>query len=186
MSDIQIASNADLKKRVTETVRASFGMLIPETEWQAMVDKEVLEYFNADAEFVVVELHEEVTEKASTWSTHQRTFDKKVGVGLAKQMTPFKVQVYAEVSKLVRKKLETFLSSGEFKTEVMTLYDDNSPVCTELSAEMDKRLEKMALSMAAMALRDTFANSVVAARNQLVTEFNLVDVKQDLEQRRGY
>lgn len=147
-----------LKKRIAESVQVSFGMLIPESEWQKMVDKEVKAFFEEEGQFIW-QRQEEL--KNSSYYGQSRYYETlKFG------MTPFRQQVWECVNKLVKQQLETALNVESLRTMVHWGNEQDK----ELSIYLESKLAELAPKMAASMFRTLFASAVEQVKNDIRNE----------------
>ena len=159
MSDekaLDVVNNAQaFKERVAESVRASFGMLIPEEDWQAMVDKEVKAFFeDTKTHFELIDKHNGYVGYGSA--------SKKVLV--AEGLTPFRVLVWEQLHKLVKPKITEYFNTHE---DWMT--------CPEFEtgqAALSDMLEKKLDDMVPLLVKSMFKGLIHAAKNEMVSDLN--------------
>ncbi len=149
MTDTPIVfDQAALKQRITDSVQASFGMLIPAEQFKAMVDKEVKAYFEEDIGFRVESV-------ASGWGRDSHH-------DLVARMTSFRRAVFDAVSAQVKVLLEKELNGDRFRAIVAGQYGGGE--AAELSTMLTAKLDDIAPKMASTMFRDLFAGAVCQAK----------------------
>lgn len=148
MVDNAISLPRDYKERVTNKVRDIFMELIPEDTLTQMVTKEIQAYF--DAENVTLTL----VQGEQNWG---RSTNGKIET----TVTPFRAQVWNEVTKLVRPKLEEVFRSEQW-TAVAQYQDGHTRYA--LSEFLDQRLQTIAISLASAMFKDMFGQAVQMAQ----------------------
>lgn len=149
-----------LKKRVSETIQASFGALIPEATWQAMVDKEVKAFFEEPGvEWVVAEKH------SGGYGSQNTTYT------LQSKMTPFRRMVWVRVSELCKAKIDNLLTGDTLRSHVNN-YSGHSgrDAEVELSDYLEKKLNEIAPAMAVTFFRGAFGAAVEQAKHEIRNE----------------
>ncbi len=147
-----------LKKRVSETIQASFGALIPEATWQAMVDKEVKAFFEEPgAEWVVAQIN--------------GSYQRDALHTLQSKMTPFRRMVWEKVQGLCSAKIEAVLNNDTLRGYVDNWSGpDGRTVKIELSDFLEAKLNEIAPKMATAYFRAAFGASVEQAKQQIRDE----------------
>lgn len=159
MSDekaLDVVNNAQaFKERVAESVRASFGMLIPEEDWQAMVDKEVKAFFED------TETHIELMEKHNGYVGYGSATKK---VLVADGLTPFRVLIWEQLHRLVKPKI----------TEYFDTHEDwvTTPEFENGQAALSKMLEKKLDDMVPLLVKAMFSGLIHAAKTEMVSDMN--------------
>jgi hypothetical protein len=141
MSDV--INMESFKKRVTDTVIAQFGTLIPEEQFKSMVDKEISDFFeNSSASFVI---------------------------DSSAKCTPFRLMVWKELHKLVHDKFSKLIfQSAEFhvnQTWGQSNFENGAKL--ELSEMLEKRLVENIPKMMAEMMRNTFGTVVMDIKRQI-------------------
>lgn len=146
-----------LKKRVSETIQASFGALIPEATWQAMVEKEVKAFFeDPGAEWVVTQIN--------------GSYQRDALHTLQTRMTPFRRLVWEKVQGLCKAKIEELLTDGTLRGYVNNYSYDGKPVEVQLSEFLEKKLSELAPKMAETFFRGAFGVAVEQAKQEIRNE----------------
>lgn len=158
----------DLKRRISDSVRATVGMLFPEEQWDVMIEKEIKAYFEDVAEaFEIVS----VVEKQNGYSGYSST--ENVRHKLARKVTPFRAQVWRAISEQLNNKIDAFFQSDAWKVVINQMWDNDTQSLetkAQLSAELDKKLEGLAPKLVGELFRAVFANGVQLCRNSLLDE----------------
>ena len=151
-----------LKKRVSETIQASFGALIPESTWQAMVDKEVKAFFEEPgAEWIVEKRGDGRWNSTDTITT------------LQSKMTPFRRMVWEKVQELCKAKIESLLNGDTLRGYVDNYSGpDGRTTKVELSDYLEKKLVEIAPAMAVTFFRGAFGAAVEQAKQEIRTEIS--------------
>lgn len=147
-----------LKKRVSETIQASFGALIPEATWQAMVDKEVKAFFeDPGAEWTI--------------TTINASYQRDALAILQSKMTPFRRMVWEKVQELCKAKIEALLNGDTLRGYVDNYSGpDGRTTIVELSNYMEAKLVEIAPKMAVTFFRGAFGAAVEQAKNEIRNE----------------
>ena len=155
-NDKVVEFNPDaLKERVVDTVRSTFGQLIPDDQWVKMVDKEVKSFFEDD---------------------HDIDFRKepvKDGYGNIKEydhvarmkMTPFRMMVWEALQDLIGDKLRAQLSSSEFTT-----YADRVEGDYQLGPLLLVKLGEVAPQMAVAIFKEMFGTMAENIKHSALME----------------
>jgi hypothetical protein len=143
----------DLKKRVTASVVAGFGMLIPQEAFDEMVNKEIKAFFELNEWQVAFE-----NVKTGTYYNDTKEQTKIL-------CTPFRLMVWRELQKILAKKIEEVFKSPEFGSNIS--WDHEGQKAT-LSAEMEEILVKMVPRFMAEMLRNTFGSMVQQAKEEVL------------------
>lgn len=151
MSDL--VQMKDLKERVAETVRSSFGELIPKDKWVELVEKEIDAYFESQVTW--------------EWDATSRGSYNSYQALLKTKTTPFRQQVWSAVHEIIRERLNEYLDSEGFKKKVKYEAGDVLEASNELPDKMEERLEEWAGKMAAVAFRGIFEEAVSQARQDI-------------------
>jgi hypothetical protein len=104
-----------LKKRISETVQGTFGMLIPQEQFEALVKQHVSEFFEREEFFDVFEV-------TGSKDLYGRNNDK---LKLRKAMTPFKAQVWEHCAHISRVALNEYFEreSNVLKDKMMSMFE---------------------------------------------------------------
>ena len=143
----------DLKKRVTASVVAGFGMLIPEAAFNEMVNKEIKAFFEDTSAQIAFE-------QIRTGSYNNDTREQ-----VKLFCTPFRLMVWKEMHKIIEKKIKEVFDSPEFKAQMV--WDGNEQKAS-LSDEMEAQLVKMVPQMMAEMMRNTFGSMVMRAKEEVL------------------
>lgn len=162
MSDevINVIDNAQaFKERVAESVRASFGMMIPEEDWRCLVDKEVKAFFEEPSKsYAIVEKY---TGKPGGFS-----YDSSVKyLDLeAPGLTPFRVMVWNCLHDLVKPVIHKYFQEHEdWKT---------SKEATTGQTQLSKMLSKKLDDMAPLLVKAMFAGILEGCKDQMISDLN--------------
>jgi len=149
-----------LKKRVSESVSSSFGMLIPAEQWQAMIDREVKAFFDTEIKY---EFTKAVSDNRSSWSSGPDVYALRMGI------TPFRQMVWAKVQALCVAQIETILSSEKFMGCITEAWGSGSYEI-QLNEVMEKKLLELAPKMAAEFFRTGFASALGSIKETIKQE----------------
>lgn len=155
-----------VQERIVDTVRGTFGMLIPEDKWNEMVQREIEAYYTEEAFMLWHE--EDVKDTNSNWSGATKKVNQ-----LKIRMTPFRQLVWSELHLQNTKQLQEYFAGPNFKAIVA--YGDYEQA--QLSDMLSKKLDELVPKMAAAMFSNMFAQAVQGATQQL---------KQELMQNRPY
>lgn len=155
---LQVFDADALKRRVAESVAASFGMLVPQQQWDALVEREVKAFF----------------EEPVTWNlAEERIYYGQAGVSVLKvATTPFRLLVWQQVAKLAREEISKVLDSGKLRTWAA---DGTSGAEQKLGELLEKKLEQLAPLMVAAFFRQEMALVADSVKN---------NIRQDMLERR--
>jgi hypothetical protein len=164
-NDIKPFNTQQLQERVSESVRASFGMLIPEEQFDDLVCREIKAYFEEETN---VEWSTRKSPAAQGWHTKD-LLEAKV------RMTPFRFQVWTALNELMQSKIDTVFGV-EMQAAVSPIFDGDGTQTMEayLSDMMDKKLEELAPKMAQAMFAKMFVEAVDVAK---------ADIQMELAQR---
>lgn len=144
----------DLKKRVTESAVANFGMLIPEDTFAAMVNKEIKAFFEETSMQIVFE-------QINTGSYHTPLRENTKLL-----CTPFRLMVWRQMLKIGHTKILAVFDSEAFKVNLA--YSGTSEPVATLSAEMEAVLVKMVPQFMAEQMRNSFGSMVNQAKEEVL------------------
>lgn len=102
MNDVIKFSTEDLKKRITETTQAQFGMMIPQEMFEQLVQDSITKFTDVEQNFQVQEI-KDPNYTGNSWN-HPTI---KV---LAERMTPFQVMVRNALMPIVQEMLTKYLA----------------------------------------------------------------------------
>ncbi len=168
-SKIQVFDPAALKKRVSDSVTATFGMMIPETEWQALVEREVKAFFEEPSTpFTIVE-----QKIAGSYGSRDT-----VGHELHTKLTPFRALVWKACSDRCMDEIKKALDGDGLKliVEKEWQYPTNGGSGQEVTKNvvmgeiLGKKLEEIAPKMVMSLFRDMFVAAASQAKYELVNE----------------
>ena len=160
-NNMQTFKPEQLQERITETVRTNFGMLIPDDQFQALVQREIQAYFDEATEV------NWVTER----SDNRGYFSNNDLLKIKLKMTPFRFQVWSEIRKLMDSKIEMLFNTelSATTTQVCDNYG-NQTMEAYLSDRMEKMLQKLAPKMAEQMFSVMFVDAVNAVKADLKNE----------------
>lgn len=161
----------DLEQRVSESVRATLGMLFPEDAWQEMIDREVKAFFETDIDqYDIVPVHE--TKKVVDSWNNARDEKQLVGLRMVKGVTPFRALVWHHVSAQIMGRLNAHLTGPEWKTTFDRYYENNSGELVEgaLGDRVEEALERLAPRLAKDLFRGVLVNAVCEARDSIARD----------------
>ena len=150
-----------LQERITNTVRANFGMLVPDEQFNALVEKEINAFFDEKTVF------EWEGKKVGYWN------DAKLEQTTRVKMSPFRYQVWGEIRKQINDKISRVFMSPEFMAHITQGWNmnNNQTIDAVLSDMLNKKLEELAPKMAASMFQQMFVQAVDTAK---------MDIKNDL------
>lgn len=159
MSDAPVVFDpAALKRRVSESVTATFGMLIPQSEWDTLVEREVKAFFEeVNDPWVIIE-------QRGSWNTSET---QKV----QSKLTPFRVLVWKHLGDLCLAKVQECLSTDKFLAIVNREYTSGGEVQKDamISDFLLRKLDEIAPAMAASMFRSMFVAAVQTAKDETLT-----------------
>lgn len=151
-NEVQQFDVSALKQRVAESVQSTFGMLIPEDQWNALVAKEVSAFFDEEKEMKIQEV------------SIDGSYNRSKGV-ILQGMTPFRNLVYQEINNIVQQKVKDQFNNKEWlATQTWT---NNMPT-GQLGTALESKLEAMAPTMVAEMFRGVFAMASISAKNEVL------------------
>ena len=152
-SKLQVFDADALKKRVAESVAASFGMLVPQQQWDALVEREVKAFFEEPVQWKLSE---------------ERYYADSTNV-LKVATTPFRLLVWERVAKLCREEISKALDSGKLRTWAA---DGTSGAEQKLGELLERKLEQLAPLMVVHFFRAEMATVAEDLKNNIRHEMN--------------
>jgi len=155
-----------LKEALQERVRQQFLEVIPEDQWDAMIQKEI-EAFFVDSHYV--KITEEEKKQPGYYNSHKTYTARHIN------MTPFRSMVYEELWKLVSKRLQDALTEEKFFATVMpdTLSTQDVTGSNDLNVimggevKMDEFFKSIMESMAPIIVREMFSSFFAQTADQV-------------------
>jgi hypothetical protein len=141
MSDIQQFKMEDVQKRVAETIKAQFAMLIPEEAFNEMAKTAINDFFNTEQSYKVTR-NERRIPNPSGYGDRTETWYQ-----LATPLTPFKVMLWEAIREEVEQRVKRW--SGEQQAALKAEIDQFFAVGTEFHGEFSGQIEVLAKKMAA-------------------------------------
>ncbi len=159
-----VFDQAALRKRVTETVTASFGMMIPEDQWQSLVEREIKAYFEEPTDMVFVEGEAPTMHWGNAVGQARRDAFKA-------RMTPFRLLVWTAVTDHCHAHLQGLLGGEKFRAMMNTVYGNgDQTVEVQMSEWMGKKLEQLAPKMAMHFFAQALVMATDEAKNRIRSE----------------
>jgi|SRR5271170_380828 len=146
------------KKRVSDTVVAQFGSLIPEEQFTAMVDKEIKAFFE-------VEALQTISPKTDSWGHQTKEHE------LTTKCTPFRAIIWRQLFDLVAKRFEGIHHDLEFRVSQqwgVPGFENQAKI--ELSEELEKRLVAHTPKMMAELLRNIYGGVINDIKTQIAND----------------
>jgi hypothetical protein len=156
MAEITKFDGKDLEKRVTDTIQATFGMLIPDDVWESKVQAEILAFFEEDIEFSWSECYKKEGYSSSS----------KVQV-LSTKITPFRQMEWAILQQMAEKRLNEAMCDPDFN--VVSSWDSGT-IKYSISEMLNTKLDELAPKMAKELFRDMFGSAVVSVKQAVVND----------------
>lgn len=169
---IEVFDPSALKKRVSDSVTATFGMMIPETQWAAMVEREVKAFFEEPTSpFSITE--ERV--KDGSWGS-----EKIVSHHLTTKLTPFRALIWKQCSDMCIAQIQAALHGEGLKCIVKKAWEyptsggQGIEVIkeVELSDMLVRKLEDLAPKLVAKLFESMYAGAVLQAKNDVLQELS--------------
>ena len=134
-----------LRQRVADTVKTTFGMLIPEEQWKAMVEREVKAYFEEEAMWSIIE------------QPKGNRYDSPTFEHVTRKITPFRVAVWEAVHVVVKPMLHELLNEDSIKAQIhhhngyiptsATIGEKLKPILESLVPQMANEMFKLPFAM---------------------------------------
>ena len=153
-TEIKTFDGKALEQRVSDTIRNTFGMLIPDELWEAKVAAEIQAFFECELSYVW-------TEQPKTSEYYNRDKVQKLEI----RITPFRQMVWEELRKELSQKIKEYYERPDFTSIVGW-----NGVESHLSAYLDQKLAEIAPKMAERMFRDMFASVVVQAKQEVISQ----------------
>lgn len=168
MSDIQQFKMEDVQKRVADTIKAQFAMMIPDEAFDAMAKTAIEEFFHVEKAFTVAKREKRVP---SPNSYHDRV---DTWYELATPVTTFKMMLWEEIRKLVEAQLKQRLveQGAALDAEIKKFFETGSEFQGEVADNVEHLCKIMASSMQTQLLNQ--ANGMIQTTvNQFAAQNNL-------------
>lgn len=150
-----------LKQRISDGVRTAFGMMIPDEQFQALVEKEIAAFFDEDGLDYVFE---EVDKNPSSYNSSK--YER-----LKARVSPFRLLVWKAVSEECVTRIKALTEDPEFKSRIDVLWKDGRDEhVTQLTERQEKLLEQMAPTFVPMMFRHMFGSMLLQSHDQLRNE----------------
>lgn len=162
MTDITQFNMQDVQKRVSETIKANFAMLIPEEAFNHMCRAAIEEFMTqTDRAYTILE-------KRETWGSSATS-------SIHATLTPFKILLWTEVHALVKEGLAKFLKEHkeELEKKISAMFESDEKKTLESYMNMD--VSGLAMDMAKTMHQELMMNAVKLASgysSQLHTRIN--------------
>jgi len=151
-----------LKARIAETVQSTFGMLIPQEQWEEMINKEVKAFFEHTKEW-------EWESKIHSYSSSNYHNPKEYRETLKIHVTPFRAEVWQAIREYLKSEIEKVLNNSNLKTN--TTWDGSNKGIEEFTSDyLNRKLEELAPSMAKAMMSNIFGEAVKEAKEQIRNE----------------
>ncbi len=161
-----VAQIPDLKEKIADHIRNTFGSLIPEEVWGQMIDKEMKAFFEDFIEW-------EVKEVAIPGSNANYGWQERTKMAMVAKMTPFRALVWQAMSPLVHKKIDEALTTGQFGAVIERIWGNDGTegiANIQLSEHLDAKLDAMAPKIVAEVFRGSFADALVMVRTKIIND----------------
>lgn len=144
----------DFKQRVQDHVLNTFGSLIPQEQFEQMVNAEIKSFFEGKTEI-------QITKVESSYSSGRVE-------ALKTNLTPFRAVVYAAVLKMVGSQLDTFFTSEHAPVKKMIQELIEIP---ELQEAQVSEAQRLMMAMAGMMFKNVMENANLQATYSLAQAF---------------
>jgi len=156
-SELSTINVQDFRKRVEEHVVNTFGSLIPEDQFRALVDAQIKAFFETPVNL--------------EFATVNTGYGSSGTYALKSPITPFTAVVWAKVHQIVATQLSSYLTSKDSRVEAMIAELVRVPEVgdthmTEAQRLMLAMAGTMFVNVMRAASRDAAANIALAFRNQ--------------------
>lgn len=159
--EVAVFDQEALKKRVTETIQTQFGMMIPEKEWTALVEKEVKAFFEAEgADLLIGEEREDIRKTGY--------YAERVKTTVRCACSPFRAIVWDYLREITRTKVETLLQGEKLKSVISSTWEgEYEHVEAELGTMLEKTLEGLIPEMLKQMFRGIVGQGAEMIKEQI-------------------
>ncbi len=173
-AEVAVFDPEKLKKDLQARVRNQFLEVIPDEQWDAMIEKEIKGFFENESDLTIEEQEREKTNEYGHGYGYKSTFDR-----LKVKGTAFRALVYDALVPLVKERLGKALSEDQFKIHFQTgwkewidsqgLSQPNQVTEVEyLGLFMKEQLEKMVPAMVTQMFQGIFAGAAHAVSDAIM------------------
>lgn len=150
------------RRRVADHITQTFGSLLPEDQFRALVDAQVKFFFDTPREFTFKT--EDIIDKS-------RGYNDKIGTRLLlnTKITPFQQMVWELVKEHVSERLKQYFADGG--NSEIEKYLNQWTALKEFKDHQIADVNKLALAMVARAFADQFNLGVNTVRNEMALKF---------------
>lgn len=134
MTQVQEFDPHAFKNRVKAHITNSFGSLLPEAQFTAMIEAEIKEFFETPRELIFEELNR------SGWSQGEK-------IAIKSALTPFQQMVWRELTKLVSARLDKYMKDDNTLNPINKMLDELFTI-PEFEDHQVLTAQKMMLAMA--------------------------------------
>jgi hypothetical protein len=166
-SNIQTFSMEDVQKRVSDTIKAQFAMMIPDQVFDEMCAKAVREFVEVNSTMEIVKVHN---------NNYERTEQYRYQTAIP----PFRILLWAEVSKLIRPKIAEWVEANkaEFEKQITDWFSNSSVAKDAFTFDVNT----LALAMASYQQNNTMMTSMSVVQqifNQIAYRMNSQPISDD-------
>jgi hypothetical protein len=146
-----LSTMADIETKIKESVKVQFMNLLPDEQFQAMVEAEIKNFFEIKSNKF------EIRKGAGHYDPAQLTAD----------VSPFGLIVWKQVSELARKEVADLFASDEFKAKTML-----TPIeATDLEGLALSNQQVLAMSMSGNMFKHMIAQSLEASKIDIMHRY---------------
>lgn len=153
--EVTVYKDEDFKERVSKSVRANIGMLIPEDEFDALVQEEVKSFFEEQHEHIVAE------KETSGWKSKKRIIE-------AYKMTPFRKMIWDEVKSQMKDKVKENFEESEVAKAVDSFWDRSNMQKFEWNEFVTELTKEVAPLMAEKMFERIVAEAVQVSSDEVL------------------
>lgn len=169
--EVEVFDPQRLKKELQARVRDQFMQVIPDEQWDAMIEAEIKAFFTAETPFSITEHERDAG--GDSWGS--RRIEKYIA--LLAEGSIFRQLVFQALTPLVRKRIEAVINDEKFCAESLSGFDGTTGLemddgVTKLSDWYRELLTELAPKMAEAMFASVFTKTAQNTRNLLLAQAN--------------
>ena len=150
-----------IQEKVGGMVKGTMIGLLPDAQFQALVEKEWKAFF------------EEPQEKVKIQEWNSGSFNGPKEYSVTAGVTPFRAMVWGAMIPEMQRRLQELMQTDDWRMDVTRQWIDNKEeVHADLSEAMEKRFQAMAMEMVGGMFRNMMVHSAEAVKRDLMTATN--------------
>ncbi len=135
-NEIQNFDMTSVQKRVSDTIKANFAMMIPDEAFDAMCITAIHEFMETDVRMDVQRVGRSSSYNHGSGNSEEYTFSMT--------LTPFKLMIWVEIQKIVAESLKTWIESNKARlTGEVNAYFTDDPEFNEAHSKGIVHLAKL-------------------------------------------